>query len=158
MSSKSEIDNTKSLATTEEMPTKDDTAELVDRLERLPESQREVVYQRLEVYQGDLPHPKILAEYSKLYPDAPQKLIENGLAESKHRRELESKEQMLQYKFKNRGQIFGFIVALGIIIGGIFLIYSGHTVTGSIMAGVTAIGVIGLFTGNTKDKKDSSEE
>lgn len=158
MNLRSEIDST-APPIAREVPEKDDTAELVDRLESLPESQREVVYQKLEIYQGDLPHPKILAEYSKLYPGAPKGIIENGLAESRHRRELESKEQMLQYKFKIRGQIFGFIVALCIIGGGIFLIHSGHTVTGSIMAGVTAIGVIGLFTGNAKvDEKNNSEE
>lgn len=49
------------------------------------------------------------------------------------------------------GQFFGLIVAMTIIIGGIYLIASGKQVAGSILTGTTALGVIGLFTG----KKDS---
>lgn len=47
------------------------------------------------------------------------------------------------------GQILGFIVALVIVGSGTFLIFTGHAITGSIMTGATALGVIGLFTGNS---------
>ncbi|MGT2829876.1 hypothetical protein [Streptococcus hillyeri] len=35
------------------------------------------------------------------------------------------------------GQVLGFIVALVIITSGTFLIYSGHTIAGSLLAGTT---------------------
>ena len=59
---------------------------IVDEVERLPHEQRQVVLQKLEIYQGDLPHPDILKGYQELYPDAAQKIIDNGIAESQHRR------------------------------------------------------------------------
>lgn len=36
---------------------------IVDEVERLPHEQRQVVLQKLEIYQGDLPHPDILKGY-----------------------------------------------------------------------------------------------
>ena len=33
---------------------------IVDKVESLPEEERSLIYQKLEIYQGDLPHPKIL--------------------------------------------------------------------------------------------------
>lgn len=41
---------------------------IVDEVERLPHEQCQVVLQKLEIYQGDLPHPDILKGYQELYP------------------------------------------------------------------------------------------
>lgn len=43
---------------------------LVDSVEKLPKEERQVVLERLEIYQGDLPHPDFLKGYNTLYPDA----------------------------------------------------------------------------------------
>ena len=48
------------------------------------------------------------------------------------------------------GQVLGFIVALAIITSGTFLIFTGHAITGSLMTGATAVGVIGLFANQGK--------
>ena len=61
---------------------------LVDKVEKLPDEERQVVLERLEIYQGDLPHPDILEGYNRLYPDAAKRIIENGIAESEHRRKM----------------------------------------------------------------------
>lgn len=132
--------------------------EVIDKVEKLPEDKRQIVYQKLEIYQGDLPHPNILKGYNELYPDAAQKIIDNGIAETEHRRLMERKYLDGQINDKKLGQILGFIVALLIISGGVYLIMNNHQVTGSIMTGISAIGVIGLFTGNNnqndKEKKN----
>jgi hypothetical protein len=125
--------------------------EIVEEVEKLPHEKRQVVLQKLEIYQGDLPHPDILKGYNSLYPDAAQKIIDNGIAESDHRRRMEEKYLSGNISAHRLGQFFGLIVAMTIIIGGIYLIASGKQVAGSILTGTTALGVIGLFTG----KKDS---
>ena len=51
--------------------------EIVEEVEKLPHEKRQVVLQKLEIYQGDLPHPDILKGYNSLYPDAAQKIIDN---------------------------------------------------------------------------------
>jgi len=132
---------------------------IVDKVESLPEEERSLIYQKLEIYQGDLPHPKILAGYNALYPDAAKRIIENGIAETEHRREMEKRYLNANIKAHNLGQILGFVIAILIIVGGIYLILKDHQVSGSILSGVSALGVIGMFTGNNSgNKKDSKSD
>lgn len=122
-------------------------AKVIDSLERLPKEEQEIVFQKLEFFQGDLPHPDILAGYDRLCPGAAEKIINNGIAESEHRREMEKTLMEERRADRRLGVILGFILALLIIIVGAFLIYKGKTVVGSILSGVTALGIVGLFTG-----------
>ena len=132
---------------------------IVDKVESLPEEERSLIYQKLEIYQGDLPHPKILEGYNALYPDAAKRIIENGIAETEHRREMEKRYLNANIKAHNLGQILGFVIAILIIVGGIYLILKDHQVLGSILSGVSALGVIGMFTGNNSgNKKDSKND
>ena len=132
---------------------------IVDKVESLPEEERSLIYQKLEIYQGDLPHPKILEGYNELYPDAAKRIIENGIAETEHRREMEKRYLNANIKAHNLGQILGFVIAILIIVGGIYLILKDHQVSGSILSGVSALGVTGMFTGNNSgNKKDSKSD
>lgn len=124
--------------------------EVVQQVERLEPEQRATVLQKLEIYQGDLPHPSILEGYNALYPEAAKKIIDNGIAESEYRREQERKFLSAQIAERKRGQYLGFTLALLIIICGSYMILNGNTVAGSVLSGITAIGIIGLFTGNGK--------
>lgn len=132
--------------------TDEDVEEVLEIVERLPEEKRQVIFQHFELYQGDLPHPDILKGYNELYPEAAKKIIDNGIAESEHRRTQEVKSLKAQINISFVGQIFGFIVALVIIGAGAYLILNNHEITGSIMTGVSALGVIGLFTGQNQNK------
>ena len=125
---------------------------IVDEVERLPQEQRQVVLQKLEIYQGDLPHPDILKGYQDLDSDAAKKIIDNGIAESQHRREMEDKYLSGNIASHKLGQLFGFIIALVVIIGGIYLIATDKQIAGSILTGTNALGLIGLFTGNSQNK------
>ena len=130
---------------------------IVDEVERLPHEQRQVVLQKLEIYQGDLPHPDILKGYQELYPDVAQKIIDNGIAESQHRRKMEDKYLSGNISSHKLGQLFGFLIALVVIIGGIYLIATDKQIAGSVLTGTTALGLIGLFTGNNQNKNKDKE-
>nr|DAV21219.1 MAG TPA: putative membrane protein [Caudoviricetes sp.] len=131
---------------------------IVNQVESLPEEERSLIYQKLEIYQGDLPHPKILEGYNQLYPDAAKKIIDNGIAETEHRRDMERRYLSANIRAHTLGQILGFIIAILIIVGGIYLILKGHQVSGSILSGVSALGVIGMFTGNSSNDKKGKKE
>ena len=139
--------------TQEELQNADD---IVQSVERLEPQVREVVLNRLEIYQGDLPHPKILEGYNELYEDAAKLIITNGIEESRHRRSMEQKFMESQFKERKLGQILGFILALVMTCVGGYLILSGQTVVGSLLSGVTALGMVGLFTGNN-NKQNNKE-
>ncbi|MGT2923890.1 DUF2335 domain-containing protein [Streptococcus caviae] len=125
---------------------------IVEEVEKLPIDQRQVVLQKLEIYQGDLPHPDILEGYNRLYPDAAKKIIDNGISESVHRRKMEERYLSGNITAHKLGQLFGFLIATMVIIGGIYLIAKDKQIAGSILTGTTALGLIGLFTGNNNSK------
>ncbi|MDV5976788.1 Predicted membrane protein [Streptococcus pyogenes] len=127
-----------------------DVNDIVEKVEKLPQAEREVVFEKLEIYKGDLPHPETLKGYNSLYPEAAKKIIDNGIAESEHRRKMENKYIENNSKSYRLGQILGFIIALSIVGCGTFLIFTGNQISGSLMTGATALGVIGLFTGQNK--------
>lgn len=130
-----------------------------EEIEQLPLEQQEIVYQRLEVYHGDLPHPNILKEYVNLYPESAKKIIDNGIKESEHRREMEKDYLSKKHAEFKRGQTMGFVLALVIVVVGGYLISIGKTVAGSILSGVTALGIIGLFTsGNNNENSGKKQE
>lgn len=149
--------DTKTPKSTNEVVTNNELEEIIDKVERLPESKRQVVLQKLEIYQGDLPHPDILKGYNELYPEAAKKIIDNGISETEHRRKMEEKYLNGNISAHKLGQIFGFIVALVIVLSGVFLIFTGHGISGTLLTGTTAVALIGLFTNGNKpsdnDKK-----
>ena len=53
--------------------------ELIDQVKKLPisEKEQEDLIATMEMYSGPIPHPKILAGYQALYPDAAKRIIEN---------------------------------------------------------------------------------
>lgn len=124
--------------------------DLVNSVASLPQKEREIVFQKLEIYQGDLPHPDILEGYQRLYPNAAERIINNGIAESEHRRKMEEKYLEKEFAERKWGQVLGFLLALLMVSAGIFLIYTGQTIVGSVLSGVTALGLVGLFTGTQK--------
>lgn len=74
--------------------------EIIDQVKKLPiseEKQKDIIA-TMEMYSGPIPHPKILAGYQALYPDAAKEIIENGLDESRHRRQVVDVTRKLSIK------------------------------------------------------------
>ena len=91
--------------------------EIIDQVKKLPiseEKQKDIIA-TMEMYSGPIPHPKILAGYQALYPDAVKEIIENGLDESRHRRQLETARQ------KRRGHLAWASMILLVIVCLIFM-------------------------------------
>lgn len=125
---------------------------------RLPQEEQHEVMQKLEMYSGPIPAPHILEQYDKMDPGAAKQIIDNGVEESHHRRQMESKILEDQKKTRFRRDWMGFLIGiLSICVGG-FLIYKDHYVVGSIFSGVSVLGLVGLFLGEQTDQQEESEE
>lgn len=112
----------------------------------------------LEMYNGPIPHPKILEGYDKLDPGAAKRIINNGIEESNHRRNMEKKTvnhvaRSFYFRF-----VLAFILALLFGFGSFYLILQGHTIIGSVFAGVTLISILGIFTGETSNANDENNK
>ncbi|MFC6288609.1 DUF2335 domain-containing protein [Levilactobacillus angrenensis] len=116
---------------------------ILDKIQHLPPEDKEHIIATMEMYSGPIPHPAILEGYQKLYPDAAKEIIQNGVDESRHRRELESKRQ------KRRGRLAWIAMIGGLMLCGLFIVASfwlimlGHTIIGTVFASGGFLSIIG---------------
>lgn len=110
--------------------------EAVDPAEVLPPEAREAVYELFQQFRyefsGPLPPPHVLTEYNDALPDGADRIVRMAERQSRHRQGLET-----------RGQWFGFILALTVVVGGIVLIAVGKQVEGL----VALVGSLATLTG-----------
>lgn len=128
----------------------------VNHVRRLPQEQQNQVIQKLEMYSGPIPSPHILKEYDEMDPGAAKQIIDNGVEESHHRRQMESRMLDMNRKRGIRRDWMGFTIGFIAILVGAFLIYKDHYVVGTIFSGISILGLVGQFL-NDDDSNDSSK-
>ena len=96
-----------------------------------------------EIYQGPIPHPKILQEYKKLDKNLPKEIIE-----------MAKKEQKFRHISTFLGQFSALIIGIGGLTATTFLgIYGNAWVAGSV--GFLSLGsLVSVFLYNTKRNKN----
>lgn len=139
---------------------------IFDALQDIPEQQRErvlnlfqeeleVVYEKVSMWQGPIPHPESLRQLEEVVPGCAKQIIDEFLDQSKHRKTLENMVITEQNRQSGRGQNYGFIIALFISIIGGFLIYTGHDGAGVGILISEAFAIISIFvTGKIFQKND----
>lgn len=136
-------------------------------LDAVPDDKKEEVIKAItvvqqEIFSGPIPHPRLLAEYEKLMPGSMDRFMKMAEQQQAHRMKLEDAAVNSQLKTNNRGQIFGFILAALVILGGIAMAFVGLPWFGvPLTVGMMAVLVV-LFTkgkihidGDLKNKKGS---
>ena len=111
-----------------------------------------------EKFKGPLPPPQIMAGYKEVIPDAPERIMKIFESQSAHRQEIENKVIDSKLADSRRGMIFGFVLALILIIGSFILLWAGKKIEGfSILLG-TATGLIATFVYATRSNKKEREK
>lgn len=106
-----------------------------------------------ESFSGPIPHPETLKKYIQINPKFGNKIFEMAEAEATHRRTCDRKLLDLQ----SRGQIFAFIIALGLVGAGIVSILHGQTGSSVTIFGGTILGLVALFFTGPR-QEDSKRE
>lgn len=134
--------------------------DIIDAVKRsnVDEEEKQQLIATLEMYNGPIPHPDILAGYDKLDPGSAKRIIDNGIGESTHRRKMEEKTVNHMAKSFYFRFMLAFILAILFGLGSFILILKGHTIVGSIFAGVTLISMLGIFTGENQNNSQKDEE
>lgn len=137
-------------------------SEVINDFERLDPEQRERVImtiQRQEAYMGPIPRPEDFEKYEQTLPGAADRILSMAERQALHRQKLEEKVIYSEIKDSRKGQIFGFIIAMSVILGGFYLIGIGKDAFG-IVAIVSALAsLVGVFVyGKKTDKKELEEK
>lgn len=103
-------------------------------------------------WSGPLPHPAALAAYNDAFPGCAKEIVQMAQTQAEHRQELEKLVIKADISLRQKGQYFGFVIAMSVIIGGVILAWSGKSLAGlsSIVIGVA--GLVGLFIYSRKEQ------
>ena len=121
----------------------------------------------IQAFSGPLPSPQMLAEYNTVVSDGAERLLRIFEQQVTHRMELDNKEIELdnkeisndqysieqQFRESNRGQIFGFVIALVGIGSSIYLALHGHDTIAGIFGTTTIVGLVAVFVIGKKRKE-----
>ena len=119
---------------------------------------QKIQQQRLAFHhEGPLPLPQILDQYDKIVTGAAQRIIAMAEKQASHRQGLE----LIVIKSGSRdsllGLIFGLIIGLSTIIGGVICILSGYSTEGTILGGSGLVSLIGVFVYGSRQKRTERE-
>ena len=119
---------------------------------------KRITTERAELFRGPLPHPESLQEYERIVPGAAERIIRMAETQAEHRQFLEKTVVVGDAKRADKGLYTGFIVALCVLGGAIFLIYRGHDTAGAILASLDIVALVSVFIYGTKSRRDERTE
>lgn len=138
--------------------------EIIEQVRKNPDltsDAKENIIATMEMYSGPIPHPNILAGYDALYKGAAKKIIDNGIAESEHRRKLESARQKRRGRLAWASMIILALICTIFMIGSfwliIWLIMSNHKIIGSIFGGSAFVVLVGTFFNKISELTDVND-
>ena len=106
------------------------------------------------VWEGPLPPPSALRQYEEIIPGSANRILESVEKRQEHSRELERIVITGNSKRAYLGLIFGFVISLIGIGGGIYLIATGHDWAGLSLAGINLTALVGVFVYGSKMRRD----
>jgi uncharacterized membrane protein len=112
---------------------------------RQPNQSAELRIQTALRYSGPLPPPEALERYNQVLPGAAERIIAMAESQHSHRQELEKHVIKSNVSAQKLGTILGFIVAMTVVVGGMFLVHEGRSGEG-LAAILTALAsLVGVF-------------
>jgi len=104
-------------------------------------------------FSGPLPPPHILGEYDNVQAGLAARIVEMAEKEQAHRHGIEAQALSASISTEKRGQHYALLLSLVILVGSMFLVYSGKEIAGSLLAGASLTGLAYIFiTGRKSDE------
>lgn len=99
----------------------------------------------LRSHSGPLPDVETLEGYSKIIPNAGERLMQQVEKQSEHRRKMESRNVNWLNFQSLIGQIFGFAIASIVLYACYILTMEGHDYVASIIGSTTIVSLASIF-------------
>jgi len=110
-------------------------------------------------FSGPLPPPEMLARYNDAVPGGAERILAMAENQSKHRQELERIVIDANAHTQKTAPVYGFIICMTAILGGIYLIYLGKSAQGlaSIVTALVSLAAV-FVIGKLRQKKELNEK
>lgn len=119
---------------------------------------QELLAVRSELFSGPLPHPDHLEAYERIMPGAAERIFQAFGEEAGHRHAMESKVVDSSTRLESRGQIFGFVIGMTALIGGIGLMALDKSLTGAATSLSALVTLVGVFVWSKRQKSRELSE
>jgi len=112
-----------------------------------------------EFFSGPIPPPSYLARYNDVVPNGADRILSMAERQSVHRESLESKVVDENLKSQRQGQNRAFILALIVVIGGIYLMSKGMSGWGFAAIITSLTSLVSVFAiGKREQRKERVEK
>lgn len=153
MNSETELDQA------QEELSNESASDIQNKINTMPEADKNKLLTRLVMekrYSGPLPPADEFAMYDKTTPGAGDRILLMAENQAKHRQQMEKDYLAIQHSSVQRGQMYGFCLALVVIIGGFILIAMDKDAYGIVAIITAVVGLVTAFAYGNK-KSDSNE-
>jgi uncharacterized membrane protein len=104
-------------------------------------------------FSGPLPPPDALERYNQIVPGAAERIIAMAESQHTHRQALEKHVIHSNISAQRLGTVLGFVVAMTVVIGGMYLIHEGKSGEG-LAAILTALAsLVGVFLYSKREQR-----
>lgn len=111
----------------------------------LQERQARFVAAQLSYWSGPTPSPDVLREYNEIVPGSAERIIAMAERQAEHRQNLETMAVKGGTGRAYLGSVFGFIIGMTAVLGGLYLAVNGQELGGyAVMLGTVAT-LAGVF-------------
>jgi len=118
-----------------------------------PQQKTQVQQIQAQVHEGPLPSPEVLFQYNEIVSGAAERILIMAESQANHRQNLE----LIVVKAGSRdsllGLIFGLIIGLAGIIGGVATIMAGQPKGGAALGITSLASLIGVFVYGSRQRR-----
>ncbi len=101
-------------------------------------------------YSGPIPPPDLLQRFDEVYPGAAKQILDDFVQESTHRRAMERKVVSAESFKEVFGAVFGGLVGLTGVGGGLWLAHEGRSTGGLGAVFATLASLVGIYWYQTR--------
>jgi len=105
-------------------------------------------------YAGPIPPAAELERYEGICAGAADRILTMAEAQAKHRRAIEDRVIRSNTINSTLGVVFAFILGLSTILGGVFLVFNGLVVSGTILGSAGLTGLVWVFIYGTRSGRE----
>jgi len=117
-----------------------------------------VIKSQLRIFSGPLPDPEAFSKYDQILPGTADRIILMAEKQQKHRREIEKKIVKSNTINEKLGLIFGFMVALAAIGGGVYCAHIKQLFGTLILGGGGLVSLVSAFIYGSRAIRREKEE
>lgn len=125
-------------------------------IRRQPVNDSQMISQEIvfsQMHKGPIPPADEFRKYEEVLPGSADRILTMAEKQSAHRQTMENRAISEGIKSSNRGQIFGFIIAILVILLGFWLMMNGKDGYGFSLMIAELVGLVGLFIYNRISEK-----